>query len=75
MDSARVFMSGRSQAVRLPKEYRFDANEVFIKQIGHSVLLTPKNDAWELLELGLSQFDQPIERNQPLQQEREVLLP
>ena len=75
MDSARVFMSGRSQAVRLPKDYRFDTDQVFIKQIGHSLLLTPKNDAWELLELGLNQFEPDfyLMRNQPELQQRDDL--
>jgi antitoxin VapB len=43
MDSAKVFMTGRSQAVRLPKAYRFDADEVLIeRQPDGAVLLRPK---------------------------------
>lgn len=41
MDKARVFWSGRSQAVRLPKEYRFDCQEVRIRRIGNAVILEP----------------------------------
>ncbi|MGH9578556.1 MAG: antitoxin, partial [Terriglobales bacterium] len=43
MDSAKVFMTGRSQAVRLPKAYRFDADEVIIeRQPDGALLLRPK---------------------------------
>ena len=41
MQTAKVFTSGRSQAVRIPKEYRFDAEEVFINRVGDAVILTP----------------------------------
>jgi len=43
MDSAKVFMTGRSQAVRLPKAYRFDSDEVLIeRRPDGAVLLRPK---------------------------------
>jgi antitoxin VapB len=43
MDIAKVFMTGRSQAVRLPKAYRFDTDEVSIeKQLDGAVVLRPK---------------------------------
>ena len=42
MDTAKVFMSGRSQAVRLPKEYRFDTDEVIIRRTPEGLLLVPK---------------------------------
>ena len=43
MDTAKVFMTGRSQAVRLPKAYRFDTDEVSIeKQSDGAVVLRPK---------------------------------
>lgn len=45
-ETAKVFMTGRSQAVRLPKSCRFDTTEVEARRIGHSVVLTPKNDDW-----------------------------
>ncbi len=41
METAKVFTNGRSQAVRIPKEYRFNVNEVFINKIGDAVVLTP----------------------------------
>jgi len=46
--TAKVFETGRSQAVRLPKEFRFNTSEVFIRKDGNSVVLTPKPDiTWE----------------------------
>lgn len=45
-DRARVFWSGRSQAVRLPKEYRFDADEVRIRRRGAAVILEPIPADW-----------------------------
>lgn len=46
-DVAKVFMTGRSQAVRLPKSCRFDTAEVLVQRVGRSVVLTPKDDDWE----------------------------
>ena len=46
MSTAKVFMSGRSQAVRLPKEFRFNASEVGIKKYGNSVILYSLDDVW-----------------------------
>jgi len=48
-DTAKIFTTGRSQAVRLPKAYRFDTDEVFIEKVGNTVVLRPKQDkamAW-----------------------------
>ena len=43
METAKLFYNGNSQAVRLPKEYRFEGTEVGIKQVGGMVLLFPAN--------------------------------
>lgn len=43
MLTAKVFENGRSQAVRLPKEYRFHCDEVMVNKIGDAVVLLPKN--------------------------------
>jgi len=43
MDTAKLFQNGQSQAVRLPKEFRFAGEEVFIKKVGHTVILFQKN--------------------------------
>lgn len=42
MTTAKVFMSGRSQAVRIPKDLRFDTDEVYIRRTPEGLLLTPK---------------------------------
>ncbi len=42
MDSAKLFCNGRSQAVRLPRDYRFDGEELYIEKIGNAVVLIPK---------------------------------
>jgi len=42
--TAKIFTTGRSQAVRLPKAYRFDTAEVFIEKVGNTVILRPKQD-------------------------------
>jgi antitoxin VapB len=44
--TAKVFKSGRSQAVRIPKEYRFNCDEVFIERDGERVILTPRPRSW-----------------------------
>ncbi len=67
MDKAKIFENGRSQAVRLPKEYRFDDTEVFIKKLNDVVLLIPKNSCWKTFESSIDSFteDFPIDRKQP----------
>jgi len=44
---AKIFMNGRSQAVRLPKEYRFDSDEVYITKQGSRVIITEKKPTWD----------------------------
>lgn len=41
MDRAKIFMTGRSQAVRLPKKYRFEGQEVSVRREGDAVILEP----------------------------------
>ena len=48
MDTAKIFVNGQSQAVRLPKDYRFAGDEVGIKKIGGIVLLFPKDATWDI---------------------------
>ncbi len=64
---AKIFTNGASQAVRLPKEFRFDGDEVCIKRIGSAVLLFPKAEAWRLMadSLGKADADFMADRNQP----------
>lgn len=44
--TARVFMNNRNQAVRLPKDFEFNTNEVFIRKEGSDVILSPKPADW-----------------------------
>jgi antitoxin VapB len=46
MINAKVFKSGNSQAIRLPKEYRLDVDSVQINKIGNLLVLIPKDDPW-----------------------------
>jgi antitoxin VapB len=73
MKTAKLFKNGESQAVRLPKEFRFTGDEVFIKRVGNAVVLLPKSQCWDTLIASLSKFsdDFMTDREQPAQQERE----
>ncbi len=76
MDTVRLFKSGSSQAVRLPKKFRFEGEEVFIKKVGEAVVLLPREDSWRTLYESLDAFSEDFmaERNQPSgRQEREPL--
>lgn len=76
MMTAKLFENGRSQAVRLPKEYRFEGSEVTVNRIGDIVMLMPKDNVWagflESLDMFSDDFMQDG-RMQPGQQERESL--
>ena len=73
MQTAKIFMNGRSQAVRLPKDFRFSDNDVFIKKIGKMVVLLPKDDPWSTLVKSLDQFTDDFmdSRDQPNQNSRD----
>lgn len=75
MKTAKLFASGRSQAVRLPKECRFSGSEVYVHRLGDVVLLFPTENPWEPLRQSLSMFtdDFMAERSQPPQQDRDGL--
>ncbi len=47
VDTAKLFMNGRSQAVRLPAKYRFEGTEVLVARDGDKVILTPKTAGWD----------------------------
>ncbi|MBP5472986.1 MAG: AbrB/MazE/SpoVT family DNA-binding domain-containing protein, partial [Lachnospiraceae bacterium] len=47
MMTAKLFENGSSQAVRLPKEFRFEGDEVMIGKVGDFVVLSPKGDKWD----------------------------
>lgn len=67
MKTAKLFRNGQSQAVRLPKEFRFDDSEVFIKKTGNVVQLIPRSDSWESLFNSLKKFSDDFmgDRAQP----------
>ncbi len=56
MEVAKIFETGRSQAVRLPKKFRFADNEVLIQRLGDAVMLVPKDAAWTTFLEGLHGF-------------------
>lgn len=75
MATAKLFQNGRSQAVRLPKEFRLQGKEVKISKEGNKIILEPIENSWEQWFTSLSQFsDDFMEhgREQPEQaQERD----
>ena len=73
MKTAKLFQNGQSQAVRLPKEFRFEGDEVIIKRSGNAVVLIPTNHSWDMLASSLDKFsdDFMVNRNQPDPQIRE----
>lgn len=56
METAKIFDNGRSQAVRLPKKYRFTDSEVYVHRFGKAVMLIPKDAAWQTFLEGLNSF-------------------
>lgn len=76
METAKIFENGRSQAVRLPQKYRFQADEVVIQKLGDAVLLVPKESLWNTFLDGVNSFTEDIfenGRNQGAQEDRESL--
>lgn len=72
MKTAKLFKNGESQAVRLPKEFRFEGDEVLIKKSGNAVVLLPKKKSWDSLVESLTQFssDFMADRDQPKKNDR-----
>ena len=56
MMTAEIFENGRSQAVRLPKEYRFNSDEVIISRVGEVVMLMPKTNKWNAFMQAIDMF-------------------
>ena len=76
MMTAKVFENGRSQAVRLPKECRFNTDEVAVNKIGDIVLLMPKTSKWSSFMQAIDMFSEDFmneERTAGKKQEREEL--
>jgi len=76
MQTARLFINGRSQAVRLPKEFKFRGENVYIQRVGEAVILVPFDKEWEVFMHGLNGFSDDFMsegRLQGKEQEREKL--
>lgn len=76
METVKLFANGQSQAVRLPKSYRFEGNEVYARKIGYTVMLFPKDSAWATFLDGLNGFSNDFMsdgRESVVEQEREVI--
>ncbi|MEW6427461.1 MAG: type II toxin-antitoxin system VapB family antitoxin [Thermodesulfobacteriota bacterium] len=73
MNTAKIFKSGNSLAVRLPKEFHIGGDEVFIKRVGNVLILSGKTDPWQNLvdSLGMFSDDYLAQRQQPLLEDRE----
>jgi len=74
MQSAKLFINGRSQAVRLPKEFQFSGKDVLIQKVGDAVILLPHDKSWKVFLHGLNSFTEDFMgegREQGKNQERE----
>ena len=67
--TAKLFTTGRSQAVRLPKAFRFEGKEVFIRKEGNRVILSEKPESWDDF------FDSPARVTEDFMAERMDLPP
>jgi len=73
MKTAKIFRSGNSQAVRIPKEFQLEGDEVEILKKGNSLVLRPKKKSWSSLVESLDKFTEDfmaIGRKQPAIQQR-----
>ncbi len=68
MNTAKIFPNGRSQAVRLPKEFQFSTDEVYVNKVGDMVVLFPREQGWQGLAESLDHFteDYMQTRDQPM---------
>jgi antitoxin VapB len=75
MEVAKVFRNGKSQAVRLPKKFRFAGDEVYIKKIGDTVVLISPEDPWGSFLKSLDKFSEDFlsQREQPKMERRKRL--
>lgn len=74
MDTAKLFQTGRSQAVRLPKAFRMPGSEVKIRRDGDKIILEPIKTSWQDLLMSLNEFPADFMkggREQPDMQERD----
>ena len=71
--TAKLFMNGQSQAVRLPKEFRFEGKEVYIQRLGNKIILSEKKQSWDQFFNEDSVFDDDFlsQRDNDKPQERD----
>ena len=75
MKTVKVFKSGNSQALRIPKEYQIDEENMIMNKIGNSIILFPSEDPWKLFMNSLDEFSDDFfadGRMQPDMQERKA---
>ena len=75
MKTVKVFKSGNSQAVRIPREYQITEEELVINKIGNTIILFPHDDPWKLFTNSLQEFSDDFfadGRKQPAMQNRET---
>ncbi len=75
MHTAKVFRSGNSQAVRIPKEYAIEESELYIQRVGNSLVLSSMNEPWTSLRDSLVKFSDDVfsdGRKQPENQDRDI---
>jgi antitoxin VapB len=74
---AKVFLNGRSQAIRIPKEFRVESDEVYIEKVGNTLVITPKKENhWDSFSEALEKVDTSDfmkERTEPPMDQREDL--
>lgn len=77
METAKLFENGKSQAVRLPKEFRFKSDRVYLKKMGNAVVLLPYGAPWQSLVDSLNLFSNDFmeARTQPPSQQRGNIFP
>ena len=75
MKTVKLLKNGQSRAVRLPKEFRFEGEHVFVKKEGNIVLLIPEKKTWDTLVRSLEKFSDDFmsERTQPETQKRKEM--
>jgi antitoxin VapB len=76
MKTAKIFKNGRSQAVRLPKDFQFQADQVLIQKHGDAVIIVPQEKAWAVFMEGIKSFTDDFMkdgRDQGTEQERDKL--
>lgn len=70
MPTAKVFKHGNSQAVRLPKDFRVEGDEVEVSRVGRVIILRPKRISYEDALAAVARFKGRLERSQDRDQER-----